>query len=96
MSDLDQPLAPLTPDSRRSRRSNRSISPRMSQRGLRRQPKPRKCISRKPQVAWLRSLPCSYFCDSCEFLWQALFVQSLFVSQPYSGHKEAQNSQEDH
>ena len=46
-------------------------------------------------VAWLRSLPCSYFCDSCEFLWQALFVQLLFLSQPFSGHKETQNSQEE-
>ena len=40
-------------------------------------------------------MPGSYFCDSCEFLWQALFVPLLFLSQPFSGHKETQNSQEE-
>ena len=38
---------------------------------------------------------CSYFCDSCEFLWPALFVQVLFASQGLSGRKEPQNSQEE-
>ena len=40
-------------------------------------------------------MPCSYFCDSCEFLRPALFVQVLFASHGFSGHKEAQNSQEE-
>ena len=38
---------------------------------------------------------CSYFCDSCDFLWPALFGSVLFASQGFSGHKEAQNSQEE-
>ena len=52
-------------------------------------------VSRKPHLAGFRSLLCSHFCDSCEFLWPALFVQVLFASQGLSGHKEAQNSQEE-